>query len=165
MDDRERRAPEYTEPVGGREPCGPADEAERLVRHAPELVAVVPIEDRGRHELLRLAAALAAHLPGRYAAALVAAAGALGIQPARVEEVLSTAEDRGIVARIEGRTVALGRQDYLAELGVQPRLAEQHAAERVEVGRTAAWFVVALEGAHCLGILGVKEPGPMASPE
>jgi len=141
------------------EPCGPAHEADLLHRYAPALTAIVPVEDRGHHELLRVAASLARQLTDPYAQTIVAAASVLCIQPGPVDEVIMEVAAQGILGRFEGRLVALGRVEFLGQIGTLPHLAELHAAEKIEDLASVPFFVMVVENRHCLGLLGIKVAG------
>jgi cation transport ATPase len=138
------------------EPCGPAQEVDLLHQYAPDLTAIIPVEDRGRHELLRVAASLAQQIPDSYAQTIAIAAQALRIQPAAVDEVITQITDQGILARFEGRLVALGRVEFLGRIGALPHLAELHAAETIEDLESIPYFIVIVAERRCLGLLGIK---------
>jgi cation transport ATPase len=120
------------------------------------VTAVIPVEDRGRHELLRLAAGLGAYLRPEYGEAIEAAARSEDIAPAHVETVMICDVGQGAVARVEGRHLALGRYGYLVQLGLVPKPAEVHVARHIEATGNVALYLMVVEDGHCLGILGVE---------
>ncbi len=120
----------------------------------PRLGMLAPVERRGRHELLRLAAGLAPLLHGPTGAAISQAIAAQGVEPAHVERVVSSVKDAGVIALIDGTLYALGRLSFLEGIGIRPRLAEMRVAERIERTGDSAYFVVAIARAHCLGVFG-----------
>ena len=120
----------------------------------PRLGTLAPVDPRGRHELLRLAAGLAPLLHGAAGDGISHAIAAQGIEPAHVERVVSSVKDAGVIALIDGTLYALGRLSYLEGIGIRPRLAELRVAERIERTGDSAYFVVAVARAHCLGVFG-----------
>ncbi len=118
------------------------------------LGAIAPVDPRGHHELLRLAAGLAQHLHGPTGDAIVTATKALGIEPAHIERVVSSLREQGVIALVDGILYALGRQSYLEDMGVRPRVAEMRVAERIERSGDVPYFIVAVARAHCLGVFG-----------
>ena len=135
---------------------GPLDENERLQHVAPAITAIVPVEDRGRHELLRIAASLAQGLPDVYAQEIWRAAEALGVHPAPMEERLFYSPDIGTLARIGGCGYVLGRLSYLRRLHVEPHKAERDVAEDLERRGNAVFAVVVQHNAHCIGLIAVN---------
>jgi cation transport ATPase len=131
---------------------------ERIHTEAPGLVAVLPIEDRGRHELIRLGAALARHLPGATGSPVLNAAHALGITVPEVEKIEEVQPDEGILALIEGRHVAFGRETFVSRVAQHPHLAEREAGHRIEAQNGVAFYVVVLDSKHCVGLLGIATP-------
>lgn len=120
----------------------------------PRLGTLAPVDPRGRHELLRLAAGLAPLLHGPTGVAISQAIAAQGVEPAHVERVVSGIKDAGVIALIDGTLFALGRLTFLEGIGIRPRLAELRVAERIERTGDSAYFVVAVARAHCLGVFG-----------
>ena len=132
----------------------------RANKHQPStklrVTAVIPVEDRGQNELLRLAAALSLYLHSELAEAIVIAARSESVVPAHASQPLWRDAEHGVVARIEGRQLVLGRYDYLVQHGVAPKLAELHAARQVEARGGTALYLAVLEDGRCLGIVGVE---------
>lgn len=126
------------------------------------LAALIPIEDRGHHELLRLAAALGAYLRSEVAAALARAASAEGIIPPTVGVVIAQDPAQGVLARVEGRHLALGSHTYLTMLGLAPKRAETHAAAGLEASGVEVLYLVCVDDAHCIGLLGIARASPAA---
>lgn len=121
----------------------------------PRLGVIVSVDTRGRHELLRLAAGLAASLQGPTGAAIAQAIALLSIEPAPIERVVTSACDLGVVALVDGMLFALGRRAYLESMGIRPHVAEVRVAERIERSGDRAFFVVAVARAHCVGVFGL----------
>ena len=118
------------------------------------LGAIAPVDPRGRHELLRLAAGLAPFLHGATGDAIVEATTTMGIEPAHIERVVSSLKEHGVIALVDGVLYALGTRSFLEDIGVRPRLAEVRVAERIERTGDVPYFVVAVARAHCLGVFG-----------
>lgn len=126
----------------------------------PHLSAIVPVDPRGRHELLRLAAALAPSLQGPMGDFIAASIAALGIAPAHMDRVVATVPDGGAIALVDDTLVVLGRRLFLETIGVRLNRAELRAAERIEADGDLAYFVVAIARAHCLGVVGAPDLRP-----
>jgi cation transport ATPase len=119
------------------------------------LSVIAPVDSRGHHELLRLAAGLAPALHSPAGDALEQAIIALGVKPAPVERMVTSVRDIGAIALVDGALVALGRRSFLDDIGVRPRIAEVRVAERIERLGACAYFVVAVARGHCIGVIGV----------
>jgi cation transport ATPase len=120
------------------------------------VIAVIPVEDRGRHELLRLAAGLGEYLQPEFAAALTAAARSEDILPAHVEPVIVQDALQGVLARVEERHLALGRYGNLLQLGLVPKAAEVHVARRIAAAGNTALYLMVVEDGHCIGLIGIE---------
>ena len=114
------------------------------------VVGLEPAEGRDPAELLRLAAAVASrsnHPASRALVAVAREAELAGLEPDEVEEV----PGKGVVGRVAGRTVVLGRRVFLAERGVtlgaeEEAKASGAALSRIHVGIDGEpWGVLALE--------------------
>ncbi len=123
---------------------------------AGALSVITPVDPRGRHELLRLAAGLAPSLHSPTGAALAHAISALGVKPAFVERVVTSVRDVGAIALVDGALFALGRRSFLDDIGARPQLAEARVAERIERAGARAYFVVAVARGQCIGVIGVR---------
>jgi hypothetical protein len=121
-----------------------------------DLTTIVPVGERGEHEVLRLSASLAWLLPDDFAQPIVAAAQAAGRKPAPTMDPYFRAYQEGVLARVEGRTLALGTIEFLARIGFIPHLAEVYAAERIEDLASLPFFLVDVTERRCLGILGIQ---------
>ena len=119
------------------------------------LSVIAPVDSRGHHELLRLAAGLAPSLHSPAGDALEQAIIALGVKPAPIERVVTSVRDIGAIALVDGALFALGRQSFLDDIGVRPRIAEVRVAERIERTGARAYFVVAVARGNCIGVIGV----------
>lgn len=120
------------------------------------VTAVIPIEDRGRHELLRLAAGLGEYLQPEFAKALATAAHDEDITPAQVETVTTYDATQGVLARVEERQLALGRYSYLVQFALVPKAAEVHVARHIAaIGNTPLYLMV-VEDNRCLGLISIE---------
>lgn len=119
------------------------------------VIAIFPVEDRGRHELLRLAAGLGEHLQPDYASALAEAAQKENIIPAQVEDVTTYEGSQGVAARVEDRQLALGQYPYLLQLGLAPMATDVHIARRIVAAGNIALYLMVVEDNRCLGLIGL----------
>ncbi len=120
------------------------------------VIAIIPVEDRARQELLRLAAGLAAHLQPDYASALAEAAQKENIIPAQVEDVTTYEDSQGVAARVEDRHLALGQYSYLLQLGLAPMAANVHVARHIAAAGNTALYLMVIEDNRCLGLIGIE---------
>ena len=130
-------------------------EARSLAPVQRRLSAIVPVEPRGRHELVRLAAGLAPALPGLIGELIARQAEEMNIAPARVERVVVSVPDRGVIALVDDALVALACRGFLEIIGVRLNRAELRVAERIENDGNLAFFVISIARGHCLGVIGV----------
>ncbi|MBX3472574.1 MAG: cation-translocating P-type ATPase [Planctomycetes bacterium] len=118
------------------------------------VVALEPAEGRDPGELLALAAAVASrsnHPASRAVVAVAREAELAGRDPEEVEELAGL----GLVGRVGGREVVIGRRALLAERGVA--LPEEETTEGAEVGaRALTRLFVAVDGA-LWGVLGLED--------
>jgi P-type Cu+ transporter len=128
------------------------DKTGTLTEGKPRLVTVAPSAGWEEAELLRLAASVEAASEHPLAAAIVAGARERGgaLHPASDFRSLT---GKGVTARVDGRTVALGNAALLAELGVAPG-DDTGDALRAD-GQTV--MMVAVDG-KLAGLLGVADP-------
>ncbi len=123
-----------------------------------------PVDPRGEHELLRIAAGLAPCLNGPTGQRLARALAASEVEPVQVERVVSSQRDLGVLALVDGALYVLGRTSFLEDIGVRPRQAELRVAERIERAGETAFFIVAIARTHCLGVVAAPGPlGPLAA--
>lgn len=119
------------------------------------VIAVLPIEDRGRHELLRLASGLGAYLQPEFAEALAIAARDEDITPAQLETVTTCDALQGVLACVEERQLALGRYSYLLQLGLVPKPAAVHVARHIAATGNTALYLMVVEDNRCIGVIGI----------
>jgi Cu+-exporting ATPase len=137
------------------------DKTGTLTLGKPRLTTVVPLGDLPEAELVRLAASVERGSEHPIAAAVVAGAAERNLEQAPVEGFRS-ATGRGVVGRVEGRTVAVGNAAQLAALGVPVGDLAAEAERLRHEGQTAV--LVAVDG-RVAGILGVADPVKESTPE
>ena len=142
---------------------GPLDEDVRLRRLAPAISAIIPVEELGRLQLLRIAASLAQGLPDGYAREILRAAAALVVHPEPITKRVFYSANAGTVAHIGDRVFAMGRLEYLCRLHLEPHKAEWDAAATLERQGSTAYAVVAWPGTHYLGLIGFNPAGVVAT--
>ncbi len=130
------------------------DKTGTLTEGKPKLVSVVPAEGIDEKELLRLAASVERSSEHPLAAAVVSGAERRGIEPADGADFNAVA-GKGVVARVEGHSVALGNRAMLEELEIDPQGLENMANELRREGQTIMF--VAVDG-KAGGLLGVADP-------
>ncbi|SDF71036.1 Cu+-exporting ATPase [Limimonas halophila] len=133
------------------------DKTGTLTEGRPSVRAVEPV-DAERDTLLRLAASAEQESTHPLASAVVAYARDAGITPGAPETVTTTA-GKGIVARVEGRTLVLGNAAQMAAYGVPTEAGEATAQQHGDRGWSTIWVGEAGEGGDrkLLGLLGVGD--------
>jgi Cu+-exporting ATPase len=137
------------------------DKTGTLTEGKPRLVAVEPALGFDADELLRLAAGLEQASEHPLAAAIVRAARDRGLAPAKADEFRSIT-GKGVVGRVEGRTVVLGSAALLAENGLDAERLPAGADERRRQGETV--LLAAVDG-RAAGLLAVADPVRQSTPE
>ncbi|HML08804.1 MAG TPA: heavy metal translocating P-type ATPase [Xanthobacteraceae bacterium] len=130
------------------------DKTGTLTEGKPKITAVIPIAGVDEAEVLRLAASLERASEHPLAAAILAAAAARGIALAAVGD-FDSATGKGVVGTVEGRNVALGSANFLAELGLKTLPLEGEADNLRRDGATVIYLAV---DAKLAGILGIADP-------
>jgi len=130
------------------------DKTGTVTEGRPVLTELVAAPDIGEDRLLHLAASLEQASEHPLAEAFVAAASERGVSLSRVEDFLSLT-GKGVTGTVDGRRVALGTEDLMAEQGVDTApLAE--AAERHRLDGATAMFM-AVDGSAA-GLAAVADP-------
>jgi Cu+-exporting ATPase len=130
------------------------DKTGTLTEGKPRLVAVEPAGGLDEDELLRLAAGLERASEHPLAAAVVAAAEERGLDVPGTSDFESVT-GRGVHGEVDGRRVALGNADFLAEAGSDSTELEGRADELRGEGQTV--ILAAVDGRFA-GLLGVADP-------
>lgn len=130
------------------------DKTGTLTEGKPRLVVVEPAAGFDERELLRLAASLERGSEHPLASAVVGGAAERGIELTRSEDFQSIT-GRGVMGRIEGRTVLLGNADFLAEHGIAAESLTARAEALRREGHTV--LLVAIDNGLA-GLLSVADP-------
>jgi Cu+-exporting ATPase len=137
------------------------DKTGTLTEGKPVLTSVTATGERAEAEVLRLAASLERGSEHPLAAAIVAGAEQRGLTLSPVEEFRSVT-GKGVTGRVDGRSLALGTQRLLDDLGVlRDGLGERAEALRAD-GQTVTF--VAVDG-RLAGLVGVADPVKASTPE
>jgi Cu+-exporting ATPase len=137
------------------------DKTGTLTEGKPRLVAVEPAEGLSADELLRLAAGLEQASEHPLASAIVHGARDRGMDPAKTDDFRSVT-GKGVVGRVEGKTVILGNAALLSENGVSPEPLLARAEARRSDGETV--MLAGVDG-HAAGLLAVADPVRPSTPE
>jgi Cu+-exporting ATPase len=137
------------------------DKTGTLTLGKPRLTRVVARGEISEAELVRLAASVERGSEHPLAAAIVAGAADRGIELAAVEGFRSVT-GKGVVGRVEGRSVAVGNRPQLEALGISADDLESDAEALRADGQTVV--LVAVDG-RVAGILGIADPVKESTPE
>jgi P-type Cu+ transporter len=138
------------------------DKTGTLTEGKPRLVSIVPAAGQDETELLRLTASLEQGSEHPLAAAITTAAREKGLALAAAAAFQSQT-GRGATGQIDGRTVAIGSESLLKELGIAPSDLAGRSEELRREGQTVVFVVVDGRPAGLLGIADpIKESAPAA---
>ncbi len=137
------------------------DKTGTLTEGKPRLVSVLPLAKRDESELLRLAASLERGSEHPLGHAIVEGARERGIQAANITDFRSMT-GKGIKGRVQDHDVAIGNEQLLGDVGIEPRELYDRAAELQQQGQTVMF--VAVDGRPA-GLLGVADPIKASTPE
>ena len=141
------------------------DKTGTLTEGKPRLVSIAPAPGQDEGELLRLAASLEQGSEHPLAAAINRAAGERGLALTGAQAFQSQT-GQGRTGQVEGRTVAIGNQTLMRELGFDPAVVAGQAEELRRDGQTVIFVVIDGQPAGLLGIADpVKESAPAAIAE
>jgi Cu+-exporting ATPase len=130
------------------------DKTGTLTEGKPALTRIVAAEGYDETELLRAAASLERHSEHPLADAIVRAARERGVRLAEATDFDSPV-GQGVIGRIDGDEIILGRASFLAERGVDVSALEPEANMLRQDGATAVFIAV---GAAAAGVLAVADP-------
>ncbi len=130
------------------------DKTGTLTVGKPRLTSVVAIPAESESELLRLAASLERGSEHPLAASIVAGAQEKGFALSEAEDFRSLT-GKGVVGRVDGRSLALGNRRLLEELGIEASPLVEQAETLRQDGQTVMF--VAIDG-RAAGLLGVADP-------
>ncbi len=137
------------------------DKTGTLTEGKPHLVSVIALEGFADTDVLRLAASLERSSEHPLAAAIVAGAEERGLSLVSAEDFKSMT-GQGVTALIEGRTVALGNEHMMRELGIAIDTILAAADAQRKDGQTVMF--VAIDG-RLAGLVGVADPIKASTPE
>ncbi len=130
------------------------DKTGTLTEGRPRLVSVEPMEGWSEQELLRLAASLERGSEHPLAEAIVNGAREKGIDLLEARDFQSVT-GKGVVGKVDGRTVGLGSSRLVEEQGADIAKFEQRAEALRQDGQTVMFVVV---DGRPAGLLGVTDP-------
>ncbi len=137
------------------------DKTGTLTLGKPKLVATVPAEGTSEHDLLRFAASLERGSEHPLAAAIVDGASERQVTLTGADGFESVT-GKGVTGTVDGRSVALGNQRLMNDLGITlGPLVEQAEAMRAD-GQTVMF--VAVDG-RLAGLVGVADPIKDSTPQ
>jgi Cu+-exporting ATPase len=137
------------------------DKTGTLTEGKPRLSEIVPTGGADRKDILRLAASIERASEHPLAASIVAAAAKEVAQLANVEEFRSLT-GKGVIGKVEGRSVALGNLKLLEELSIDPAPLGARAEELRRDGHTVMF--IALDS-RAAGLVAVADPVKQSTPE
>jgi P-type Cu+ transporter len=137
------------------------DKTGTLTEGHPRLRAVLTLADAPEGEVLRLAASVEVGSEHPLAAAIVEGAEARGIKPVTAEDFRSVT-GKGVVARVDGRVVALGNVALMRELGIEVGAVLSRADELRTEGQTVMFVA---SDRRLVGLIGVADPIKESAPE
>jgi Cu+-exporting ATPase len=138
------------------------DKTGTLTEGKPGLVTVEASDRNQESEVLRIAAALERNSEHPLAAAIVVGANQRELQLPSVEDFQSIT-GKGVVGRVDGRTVALGNARLFEELQIQIPKDVLARAEELRVEGQTVMFVGIV--GHVAGLLGVADQIKASTPE
>jgi Cu+-exporting ATPase len=130
------------------------DKTGTLTQGKPQLSEVVTAAGIDRNEILRLAASIERASEHPLAAAIVAAASKEGVRLESTEEFRSIT-GKGVIGKVDGRSVALGNLSLLQELSIEPGSLVIRADELRREGHTVMFVAIDDRAA---GLLAVSDP-------
>jgi len=138
------------------------DKTGTLTEGKPKVVGIAPAPGFGEAEILSLAAAVEQGSEHPLAMAIVTGARARGVANLSRATDFRSITGKGVTARVEGRTVALGNARLLEEIGVNAQSLQARAEEWRATGQTVSFVTV--DGVAA-GLIGVADPVKSTSAE
>jgi Cu+-exporting ATPase len=130
------------------------DKTGTLTAGKPEVVAVVAAAGFGEDDIVRVAASVEAASEHPLARAIVAAAAERKIALGAVQD-FDSPTGKGVVGRLEGRSVVLGNAKFLGELNISTQSLDNDADRMRQDGATAIY--IAMDG-KAAGIIAIADP-------
>jgi Cu+-exporting ATPase len=137
------------------------DKTGTLTEGKPGIVAIRTVPNFAEVDLLRAAASLEQRSEHPLALAVVAAAKESGIPLVEPTE-FNSPTGKGVIGKIDGKTVAMGAERYLDELGIATSSLHSEAERLRADGVTAIY--VAIDGGLA-GVLGIADRVKATTPE
>jgi Cu+-exporting ATPase len=137
------------------------DKTGTLTEGKPKVTKVVAVGGTSENELLRLVASLERASEHPLAHAIVDAATSRGlnlVQPAEFDSPVG----KGVIGKVEGKTVALGNAKYLREIGVSTDALAEDADKLRADGATSIF--AAVDG-KAVGVIAIADPIKQSTPE
>ena len=132
------------------------DKTGTLTEGKPAVTDVIALEGVGEDELIRLAAGAQQGSEHPLAHAILARHGEGDPLPRL--DAFTAHVGRGLVATVEGRTLAIGNRRLMQENGVDASELEARVAALETQGRTVMWVAQAGPAPRLLGAVGVADP-------
>ncbi len=130
------------------------DKTGTLTEGKPRLSEVVAVAGTDRQEILRLAASIERASEHPLAAAIVAAAEKERLRLSNTQEFRSLT-GKGVIGKVDGRSIALGNSKLLEELAIDPGLLLARAEELRREGHTVMFVAIDERAA---GLVAVADP-------
>ena len=137
------------------------DKTGTLTEGKPRLVAIVPVSDLDEATLLGLAATLERGSEHPLATAIIDEAQERGITLGQAEHFESMT-GKGVIGRINDRSIALGNHALLQALGIDPGVLADKAEQLRSEGQTVMFVTM---DDRIAGLLGVADPIKATTPE
>jgi Cu+-exporting ATPase len=137
------------------------DKTGTLTEGKPRLTSVVPLTDISEAELLGLAASVERGSEHPLAEAIVTGARERGLELVEGRE-FNSITGKGVVGKVNGRSVALGNAKLFEHLGMDARAAVERADTMRKEGETV--MLVAVDG-RLAGLIGVADPIKESTPQ
>jgi len=137
------------------------DKTGTLTEGKPHLATVEPLNGYKENEVLRLAASLERGSEHPLAGAIVAQADKNGLSLSEAREFKSIT-GKGVVAKVDGRTAALGNRKLFEDLGIPLGDLMDHAELLRQDGQTVIFVTV---DGRPIGLLGLSDPIKPSTPE
>jgi Cu+-exporting ATPase len=137
------------------------DKTGTLTEGKPRLTSVVPLTDISEAELLGLAASVERGSEHPLAEAIVTGARERGLELVEGRE-FNSITGKGVVGKVNGRSVALGNAKLFEQLGMDARAAVERADTMRKEGETV--MLVAVDG-RLAGLIGVADPIKESTPQ
>jgi P-type Cu+ transporter len=137
------------------------DKTGTLTEGKPKVTAIVTTAGFDEADVLRLAASVERDSEHPLAAAIVAAAADRKIVAAEVADFDAPA-GKGVIGTVEGRKVALGSANFMAELGIGASLLQ---SDTDRLRRDGATVVFLAAGGKAAGLVAIADPVKATTPQ